>query len=195
MTTESDPTPVPKPAPPGYRYAGAWIRLLALIIDGLLLFAVIWVLLIVFGGLLLLSFPQVAESTLADLDTSKWPAGLLSYIVVSALMLAWFTGWQTGVGATPGMLICKLRVRDSNGEDNPTVRAAVVRNSPSVLASFGELTGIEGIDLALGVVGLAVYAAIGLSIASNAHHQGFHDRLAGGTYVVRPRDEKLEALR
>ncbi len=186
MTTESDPTPVARPAPPGYRYAGAWIRLLALIIDGVLLFAVIWVLFIVVGGLLMLSFPDAAESAFGDLDNSKWPAGLLSYIVVSALMLAWFTGWQTGVGATPGMLVCRLRVRDPNGEDNPTIRAALIRNTPQVLSGFGELTGNDSIDVMLGVVGIVVYAAIGLSITSNAQYQGFHDRLAGGTYVVRP---------
>ena len=37
----------------------------------------------------------------------------------------------------------------------------------------------------LGVVSFVVYAAIGLSITSNSRYQGF-DRLAGGTYVMRP---------
>ena len=36
----------------------------------------------------------------------------------------------------------------------------------------------------LGVVSFVVYAAIGLSITSNLRYQGFHDRLAGGTYVA-----------
>ena len=101
-------------------------------------------------------------------------------------MLAWYGGWQAGVGATPGMLVLKLRVRDPNGEDNPSLRAAVIRNSPQVLAGFGELTGNDSYDLMLGVVSFVVYAAIGLSITSNSRYQGFHDRLAGGTYVVRP---------
>ena len=39
----------------------------------------------------------------------------------------------------------------------------------------------------LGVVSFVVYAAIGLSITSNSRYQGFHDRLAGGTYVDAPR--------
>ena len=58
MTTEPDPTPVTRPAPTGYRYAGAWIRLFALIIDGLLLFAIVYVLFIVLGGVLYLAYPQ-----------------------------------------------------------------------------------------------------------------------------------------
>lgn len=118
MTTEPDPTPVTKPAPAGYRYAGAWIRLFALVIDGLLLLAIVYVLFIVLGGVLYLAYPQAAESVLADLDSNTWPAGLLSYVVLSLVMLAWYGGWQGGIGATPGMLVLKLRVRDPNGEDN-----------------------------------------------------------------------------
>jgi uncharacterized RDD family membrane protein YckC len=185
MTTEPDPTPVTKPAPTGYRYAGAWIRLFALVIDGLLLFAIVYVLFIVLGGVLYLAYPQAADSVLAGLDSNTWPAGLLSYIVLSVVMLAWYGGWQAGIGATPGMLVLKLRVRDPDGEDNPSLRAAVIRNSPQVFGGFGELTGVDTIDLMLGVVSFVVYAAIGLSITNNPQYQGFHDRLAGGTYVVR----------
>lgn len=118
MTTEPGPTPVTKPAPAGYRYAGAWIRLFALVIDGLLLLAIVYVLFIVLGGVLYLAYPQAAESVLADLDSNTWPAGLLSYVVLSLVMLAWYGSWQAGIGATPGMLVLKLRVRDPNGEDN-----------------------------------------------------------------------------
>jgi uncharacterized RDD family membrane protein YckC len=185
MTTEPDPTQVPKAAPSGYRYAGAWIRLLALIIDGLLMFAVTYVLFLILSGLLLMSYPHAAESLLADMDSTTWQAGLLIYVVGGVLTLAWFGGWQTGVGATPAMLLLKLRVRDRSGQDNPSPRAAVLRNSPWVLASFGNVTGNESVDVMLGVVSFAVFAAIGLSITSNAQYRGFHDRLAG-TYVVRP---------
>ena len=61
------------------------------------------------------------------------------------------------------MLALKLRVRDPSGEENPSPRAAVIRDSPQVLAGFGELTG-----------------------NNSPERQGFHNRLAGGTYVVRP---------
>jgi uncharacterized RDD family membrane protein YckC len=101
-------------------------------------------------------------------------------------MLAWYGGWQASVGGTPGMLALKLRVRDPSGEDNPSLRAAVIRNSPAVLAGFGDISGNSAIDLVLGLVGIAVYVAIGITISNSPERQGFHDRLAGGTYVVRP---------
>ncbi len=183
MTTEPDPTPVPRPAPPGYRYAGPWIRLLALILDSLLLYAIIFVLSLVLTGLLFLAYPQVGESTLINLDSG--PAGPIAYVVICAVMLAWYGGWQHGAGGTPAMLALNLRVRDPSGEENPSLRAAVIRNSPQVLVGFGELTGNDIIDLLLGVFGFAVWAAIGITISKSPERQGFHDRLAGGTYVVR----------
>ena len=48
------------------------------------------------------------------------------------------------------------------------------------------MTGNDIIDLLLGVVGIAVCIAIGITISNSPERQGFHDRLAGGTYVVRP---------
>jgi uncharacterized RDD family membrane protein YckC len=195
MTTEQDPTHIPNAAPTGYRYAGAWVRLLALIIDGLLLSAAFFVVFIVLGGALLASYPHVAESVGDSLESNTWPAGLIRYVLTSVVMLAWFGGWQSGLGATPGMLICRLRVRDPSGVDNPSLKAAVLRNSPQVLAGFGQLTGDQGVDTLLGLVSFAVFAAIGLSIAGNAQHQGLHDRLAGGTYVVRPKEQEFEELR
>ncbi len=100
-----------------------------MIIDGLLMLAVTYMLFLVLSGLLLMSYPQVAESFLADIDSKTWQAGLLTYVVGGVLTLAWFGGWQAGVGATPAMLLLKLRVRDRSGQDNPSLRAAVLRNS------------------------------------------------------------------
>jgi hypothetical protein len=112
MTTESDPAFVPKHAPPGYRYAGPWIRL--------------------------------------------------------------------------GMLLLRLRVLDPSGLGRPSFGAAVGRNSPQVLASFGPVTGNSAIDAGLGMAGGVVFIAIGITISKSPTRQGFHNRLAGGTFVVRP---------
>ncbi len=95
-----DQTPVPRPAPPGYRYAGPWIRLLALMLDGVLLYAIIFVLPLVLSGLLFMSIPQFGESAMRSIDSGAWPGGLLAYVVICAVMLAWYGGWQSGVGGT-----------------------------------------------------------------------------------------------
>jgi uncharacterized RDD family membrane protein YckC len=113
MTTESDPAFVSKPAPDGFRYAGAWIRLGAWMIDGLVLFAVAFALVIGLSAFLALAYPTVV------LNMDGWPAGAVAYAVTSAALLGWYGGWQAGVGATPGMLALKLRVRDPSGRLTP----------------------------------------------------------------------------
>ena len=174
-----NPAFVSKPAPDGYRYAGPWIRLAALIIDSLILFAVGFALAMGIGLFLVIAYPS------ANLDMDGWPASAVTYVVASVGLLGWFGGWQHGVGATPGMLVLKLRVRDPSGEDSPSLRAAVTRNLPLVLGNFGDFSGDDTIDALLGIVTLVVYVAIGITISSSPTRQGFHDRLAGGTYVVR----------
>jgi uncharacterized RDD family membrane protein YckC len=180
MTTESDPAFVSKPPPDGYRYAGPWIRLGAWMIDGVVLFAVTFAVVIALAAFLALAYPTV------NLDMDGWPAGAVAYVVTSAALLGWYGGWQSGVGATPGMLALKLRVRDPSGEANPSLGAAVTRNMPQVLAGLSDYSGNEGIDALLLIVTLVVYVAIGVSISSSPTRQGFHDRLAGGTYVLHP---------
>jgi uncharacterized RDD family membrane protein YckC len=181
MATESDPAFVSKPAPPDYRYAGAWIRLGALIIDGLLLGVALFAVFMVVG----LAIAGTGD-TLMSLETEGWPAGAVVYVLTSIVMLGWYGGWQSRVGGTPGMLLLKLRVLDPGGLEKPSFGAAVVRNSPQVLANFGAVSGSAVIDGALGLVGLVVYIAIGITIAESPTRQGFHDRLADGTFVVRP---------
>jgi uncharacterized RDD family membrane protein YckC len=132
------------------------------------------------GAFLALAYPSV------NLDMDGWPAGAVAYAVTSAALLGWYGGWQAGIGATPGMLALKLRVRDPSGEANPSLREAVTRNLPQVLAGFSDYSGNENTDALLLIVTLVVYVAIGVSISSSPTRQGFHDRLAGGTYVLHP---------
>jgi uncharacterized RDD family membrane protein YckC len=79
-----------------------------------------------------------------------------------------------------------LRVLDPSGLGRPSFGAAVIRNSPQVLASFGPVTGNSAIDAGLGIAGGVVFIAIGITISKSPTRQGFHDRLAGKTFVVRP---------
>jgi uncharacterized RDD family membrane protein YckC len=179
VSANYDPASASKAAPPGYQFAGAGIRLGAFIIDGLVITAVIAVLFVVPAAV------GVPESVFAYLDRPGLGPGAVMYVVTSAVMFAWYGGWQAGVGGTPGMLLLKLRVRGPTGEGNPSLVAAVIRNAPVILGSFGVLTGNEAVDGLLLLVTIGVCVAIGITISNSATRQGFHDRLAGGTYVVR----------
>ena len=180
MTTESNPAPMATPASSDYRYAGPWIRLLALIIDGILLFVALFLMFMGIGLAL-----AITALPVESFETTGWPGGAVVYVAMSILMLAWYGGWQANVGGTPGMLLLKLRVRGPSGLEKPSLRQAVLRNSPQVLANFGAITGSAGMDGALAIFGLVVCVSIGISISNSPTRQGFHDRLAGGTYVVR----------
>ena len=61
----------------------------------------------------------------------------------------------------------------------------MTRNLPLVLGTFGDFSGDETIDALLTIVTLVICVAIGITISNSPTRQGFHDRLAGGTYVVR----------
>jgi uncharacterized RDD family membrane protein YckC len=108
MTTESDPAFVPKPAPPGYRYAGPWIRLTAWLIDGVLVVLALMALWLVLG--LALAVSGYVLNPLRSSEIEGWPGGAVVYVVESVVMLGWYGGWQAGVGGTPGMLLLRLRV-------------------------------------------------------------------------------------
>lgn len=187
MTEESDPTSASTSAPPGYRYASPWIRFVALIIDGLVLAALFFLAFlaaaIVFD--LVAPLPAGADPWFVSIDLDRWPAGAVVYVASSALMFAWYGGWQAGAGATPGMFAVQLRVRGATGEANPTFGAAATRNAPQILTNFGAVTGVQAIDTGLTVITLLVLLVIGITISNSHTRQGFHDRLAG-TYVVRP---------
>ena len=49
------------------------------------------------------------------------------------------------------MLLLKLRVLDPSGLERPSLGAAVIRNSPMALASFGPISGNSAIDAGLGI--------------------------------------------
>lgn len=117
MTTESDPAFESKPAPPGYRYAGPWIRLAALLIDSVLVVLALLALWLVLG--LALAVSGYLLNPLKSSEIEGWPGGAVVYVVESVVMLGWYGGWQAGVGGTPGMLLLRLRVLDPSGLGRP----------------------------------------------------------------------------
>lgn len=187
MTGDSDPAFLTKSAPPVGGYAGAWIRFVALLIDGVIVWAVL-------VGVFFVVKPLGPDSVHLFLFRDQNPVGTraLLYVVQNAVTVAWLAGCQATAGTTPGMMLLSLRVLGPAGDRGPTLLAAVIRNSipalagvPEALRSIGLIGGNAGIRAALDVATVLAFGAIGVTISRSPTRQGIHDRLAGGTYVVR----------
>jgi uncharacterized RDD family membrane protein YckC len=144
-------TPNPPEAP---RYAGFWIRAVALVIDSAILgiaIAVCW-----FG-----LWPNPTDFSFSNI----WPAA----IVVAALKILYFAGlWASPIQATPGQLLCRLRV--VSGRDDPRI---------SFLRALGRLFAMVLSTLTLG---------IGYIMAAfTERKRALHDIIAG-TCVLRVRE-------
>jgi uncharacterized RDD family membrane protein YckC len=93
----------------------------------------------------------------------------------TALVLVYFAGLDALFGATLGKAALGLRVLGPDG-GTPTLRQALVREAFTVVGSVPFIGG----PLSLGA-----WIWIGRSIRRSESRQGKHDRLAGGTRVVR----------
>jgi len=141
-----------------YRFAGFWRRLVASLVDGL----VVWGL----GSVLL--FPFRTSIQLGSSSLEGEPALSMTTIAVYALLgligVVYYLGFWTWRGQTPGKMVLGMKIVKTDGTPLTFGRALV--------RYIGYLT--SGIVLCLG------YLWVGL----DSRKQGWHDKIAG-TYVVR----------
>jgi uncharacterized RDD family membrane protein YckC len=166
---------------PGFAYAGFWIRLAAYLIDlvpllivGFILFAPIFT---VFSDTVRdMPFPEPG-TTMSDEELRALEAQMVqrmneamvpfypAYGLSQLLSIAYFVGFWTWRGQTPGMMLLGLRVaRESDGTPPGLAR--------SILRYVGYL--VSGFVLLIGFIW----------IAFDSRKQGWHDKIAG-TVVVR----------
>jgi len=183
MTEQPPQQPPPAPGPagggpvPGVPRPGELLdRFLARLIDGILLGIAFGILAAIFGGIFLNGLTY---------STGEW---LLYWLFVSvietALAIGYFAFMESSNGATLGKQLLKLRVVGPDGASNPTMEQAVRRNAfyalqlvyivPIVGAVFG------------GLAMLAAVIMIAVTINNDpVNRQGWHDRFAGGTRVLK----------
>lgn len=160
-------SPAPSSASTGgvaANYAGFWIRLLALIIDAIILGIVTSILNSVLG--FNRAQQQALENALQGGGTGATyfsPASFLS----TAINWAYFVGMDVYKGATIGKMALGLRVVNANGEKLDIGKAAL-----------REIVGkiVSALPLGLGFIW----------VGFDAKKQGFHDKIAQ-TYVVKVR--------
>jgi uncharacterized RDD family membrane protein YckC len=153
------PPPPPRTGPmPGVSYAGFWVRLVALIVDALII-----------GGIAFAAVFLLASSAIVTSDPSNTAGAFLVPLMV-LFPFAYFASFWAWHSRTPGMMPFNLRiVRADTGEAIGIGLATVRAIGLFILYLFWWLGGLLGL----------------LWVAFDARKQGWHDKLAG-TVVVRP---------
>jgi len=145
-------------------YAGIWIRLLAILIDGLILGAIIFV----FNGLWPMAYGRGwmggtagASFGYGEVSGIYWVlAILLPFIMIVAYFIS-FWGWK---GQTPGMMITRIRIVRFTGE---------------------HISWSDAVMRFLGFIMSFLFFFVGyIWIAADSRRQGWHDKIAE-TYVIR----------
>lgn len=169
------------PGPGGFLLADVPNRIMALVIDIIVLsvsgFLWAWLL----GGLV--SEPGALDSPGGELDVVAFLAVLLLQLVVS---LAYFGGFWWMLSATPGMRLLGLRVADVSG-GQPLGRPQVflrwlIVGIPSLLVSLAVYVP-STVAILLAGLGLVWLLLLLFGLAQSPMKQGLHDRLARSVVV------------
>lgn len=167
MTQQPAPTwqpPEPTPGPaPGVHFADHGPRLVAYIIDGLIVGA------LVIGALIVWAILAAATGGFAN-DTLSAGAAIgviLLVVAVSVIGVGYFPWYWSREGATPGMkMMGLLLVRDADG--------GPLSGGQAILRLIGYM--ISGMVFYLGYVWILV----------DKRHRGWHDLIAGTVMIKRP---------
>lgn len=140
-------------------YGGAGRRLLARIIDGLVVGSPLSILLSLLGG------------------GCRW--GLAQHRVCGR-RVRYFVSLETTSGATFGKRLLRLRVADATGSSPMTPPSSARRNWWMMLDARG---GAGVLVLVVGLVGLAIVATTGVAISRDTRSRGWHDKTAETTVL------------
>lgn len=182
MTEQPPQPPPPAPGPmggqptPGVPRPGELLdRFLARLIDGLL-FAIVYVILsVVFAAIFVVGVRSTGEAFLVSLFLT---------VITVAVYIGYYAVLESKNGATVGKQVMKLRVVGPDGRSNPTMEQAVRRN---LWYAIGLIGIIPILGLFLGpLASLAAVVMIAVTIQNDpVKRQGWHDKFAGGTQVLK----------
>jgi uncharacterized RDD family membrane protein YckC len=172
------PAPPAVPGAAGFTYADMPNRVIALIIDALVL-----VVISVAVGLVLAA---VGLSTGSLFGSGTLDAALIVYAVIGFIINAvYFIGSWTSSRATIGMRVLGMQV--GNAYDGKTltmdqaIRRAVALWGPSTVAQF--FNGVSGIGTILGLLAFLWVLYLLYTTATSPTKQGFHDKFANSVVV------------
>jgi len=172
------------PGPAGLLFADVPNRIMALIIDVIVLSVIGFVLAGLFGGLV--TEPGAIDSAGGELDVAAF---VIVLVLQLALSFAYFGSLWTLAGTTVGMRLLGLRIGDESDGHHISWRQSAIRwlllGIPSLLSSLAVYVP-NAIGLILGVLGVAWMLLLLYTMAQSPAKQGLHDRYAH-TIVIRAR--------
>jgi uncharacterized RDD family membrane protein YckC len=179
--TRSITAPPRVPGPDGLTYADVPNRVIAMVIDLILLSLTGFVLALLFGGLV--TAPGALDSAGGQLDVVSF---LLVLLLQLAISFGYFAYCWVVLRGTLGMKLLGLRIGDEVGGGPLEWRQAALRwvllGIPSLLGTLGAyVPSIVGVILS--VLGLAWLVLLLYSIAQSPTKQGLHDRYAHSILV------------
>jgi uncharacterized RDD family membrane protein YckC len=168
----------PPPTGPG-RPADLGVRFLARLIDFLVLLVVnVVVSLILVAGALGMNnggFDSFGYG-------GSYAYNAVNGVIEAAIGLAYFALMESRTGQTLGKMLLGLRTQGPDGRP-PALDVAVRRN---FWVALGALAVVPGIGSTVGSLAeLVIAIVIMVTISQSPVRQGWHDRFAGGTQVVR----------
>ncbi|MDP3969496.1 MAG: RDD family protein [Nocardioides sp.] len=175
-------------------------RFLARLLDGVLLAVVVW-------GIVATLFTSILiGGGLGYGSGAYFVLGTLVALAGLAINFGYYIFLETRQGQTLGKMVMKLRVQGPDGQ-HPTVGQSLRRNAFMAVGVVGTVAGdilgvipvvggfLGGLVSALiGLAGLAlvIYIAYTINEDSTAR-QGWHDKFAGGTRVLKEQPEAVSS--
>lgn len=169
------------PGPQQNESAGAGVRLGARLIDGLLVGLVG---LVLQYALIVPIFGELYVVNGSAVEVNYGPI-MISGLLNLALAYAYFIYLDTSRGQTLGKMMLGLRVVGPEG-GHPTPEQSFRRNIFYMLNLLA-LIPLTSINVIMGLVMIGVAIAIAVTISNDPRNQGWHDKFAGGTQVLRRR--------
>ena len=163
--------------PTGPQPGGLGARFVARLIDGILVGIV--------QGILVswLIVRTAMDSSAGFYGADDYAASAVSGVLSALLYVGYFAYMESSRGQTVGKMALSLHTQGPDG-GKPTIEQAVRRNlwaGASVLAIVPVIGGLLG-----GLIELAAVIVIAVTINGDAvTRQGWHDKFAGGTRVVK----------
>ena len=169
--------PAPPPPVAGPTPGGLLDRFVARLIDGILVGIVqtILVSVIVVGAIM--------DSSGGIYGAGDYAASAVSGIISAALYLGYFAYLESSRGQTVGKMVMKLHTQGPSG-GNPTMEEAVRRNIWAAAAVLGIVPVVGSLFGGLLQLVAVIMIAVGIN-GDPVSRQGWHDKFAGGTKVIK----------